>query len=86
MIDEIVLYIVSCAPSVASIITCVVFTLKVLHEISKIKDTVAQQKEYEELKGMFKRTIEENYELKQLNKELLEKIDGIKRTNQESKE
>lgn len=84
MIDEVVLYIVSCAPSLASIITCLVFTIKVLAEIRKIKDTVAQQREYEELKGMFKRTIEENYELKQLNKELLEKIDGIKRTNKES--
>lgn len=86
MIDEVVLYIVSCAPSLASIITCIVFTVRVLAEIKKIKDTVAQQREYEELKGMFKRTIEENYELKQLNKELLEKLDGIKRTNEESKE
>lgn len=86
MIDEVVLYIVSCAPSLASIITCAIFTIKTLAEIRKIKDTVAQQREYEELKDMFKRTIEENYELKQLNKELLEKIDGIKRTNEESKE
>ena len=86
MISEIVLYIICCAPSLASIITCIAFTIKVLVEIRKIKDTVAQQREYEELKGMFKRTIEENYELKQLNKELLEKIDGIKRTNEESKE
>ena len=85
MIDEVVLYIVSCAPSLASIITCLVFTIRVLAEIRKIKDTVAQQRVYEELKGMFKRTIEENYELKQLNKELLEKLDGIKRTNEESK-
>ena len=56
--------------------------ITVLKNFKQLKD----DKELENFQSKFKKILDENYELKQLIKELLEKIDGIKRTNQESEE
>lgn len=82
MIDEVVLWIVAIAPSLAAILSGLGLVITVLKKLKEFR----QEQDYEALKSRFKKILDENYELKQLIKELLEKIDGIKRTNQESEE
>lgn len=82
MIDEILLWIMALAPSMTAILTTLGMVITVLKNFKQLKD----DKELENFQSKFKKILDENYELKQLIKELLEKIDGIKRTNQESEE
>ena len=82
MIDEILLWIMALAPSITAILTTLGMVITVLKNFKQLKD----DKELENFQSKFKKILDENYELKQLIKELLEKIDGIKRTNQESEE
>lgn len=82
MIDEVVLWIIAIAPSLAAILSGLGLVITVLKKLKEFR----QEQDYEALKSRFKKILDENYELKQLIKELLEKVDGIKRTNQESEE
>jgi len=86
MIDEILLWIMALAPSITAIITTVSMVITVLKNFKQLKDDIKSREELEDIKARFKKILDENYELKQLIKELLEKVDGIKRTNQESEE
>lgn len=82
MIDEVVLWIIAIAPSLTAILTGLGLVITVLKKFKEFR----QEQDYEALKSRFKKILDENYELKQLIKELLEKVDGIKRTDQESEE
>ena len=82
MIDEVVLWIIAIAPSLAAILSGLGLVITVLKKFKEFR----QEQDYEALKSRFKKILDENYELKQLIKELLEKVDGIKRTNEESEE
>lgn len=82
MIDEVVLWIIAIAPSLTAILSGLGLVITVLKKLKEFR----QEQDYEALKSRFKKILDENYELKQLIKELLEKVDGIKRTNQESEE
>lgn len=82
MIDEVVLWIIAIAPSLTAILSAIGLVVTML---KKLKEIRAEQ-DYEALRSRFKKILDDNYELKQLIKELLEKIDGIKRTNKESEE
>lgn len=84
MIDEILLWIMALAPSVTAIFTTLSMVITVLKNFKQLKDDIKSREEFEEIKTRFKKILDENYELKQLIKELLEKCDGIKRTNEES--
>lgn len=86
MIDEIILWIMALAPSLTAIISTLCMVVTVLKNFKQLKEDIRAREEYEETKARFKKILNENYELKQLIKELLEKCDGIKRTNQESQE
>lgn len=86
MIDEILLWIMALAPSVTAIFTTLGMVITVLKNFKKLKEDIKSREELEDIKTRFKKILDENYELKQLIKELLEKVDGIKRTNQESEE
>ena len=86
MIDEILLWIMALAPSVTAIFTTLGMVFTVLKNFKQLKDDIKSREEFEEIKTRFKKILDENYELKQLIKELLEKCDGIKRTNEESEE
>lgn len=86
MIDEILLWIMALAPSVTAIFTTLGMVITVLKNFKKLKEDIKSREELEDIKARFKKILDENYELKQLIKELLEKVDGIKRTNQESEE
>lgn len=86
MIDEILLWIMALAPSITAICTTVGMVITVLKNFKQLKDDIKSREELEDIKARFKKILDENYELKQLIKELLEKVDGIKRTNQESEE
>lgn len=86
MIDEILLLIMALAPSLTSIFTTLGMVITVLKNFKQLKEDIKSREELEDIKSRFKKILDENYELKQLIKELLEKVDGIKRTNQESEE
>ena len=86
MIDEILLLIMALAPSITSIITTLSMVITVLKNFKQLKEDIKSREELENIQARFKKILDENYELKQLIKELLEKVDGIKRTDQESEE
>ena len=86
MIDEILLWIMALAPSVTAIFTTLGMVITVLKNFKKLKEDIKSREELEDIKARFKKILDENYELKQLIKELLEKVDGIKRTNQDGEE
>ena len=86
MIDEIVLYICAIAPSLAAVFTAIGVVVTFLKNFKQLKDDIKAREDIENYKQMFKKILKENYELKQAINELLEKIDGVKRTNQESQE
>lgn len=86
MIDEILLWIMALAPSITSIFTTLGMVITVLKNFKQLKNDIKAREELENIQSRFKKILDENYELKQLIKELLEKVDGIKRTNQESEE
>jgi len=85
MIDDIVLLIIAVAPSLTAIITNIGLVWSILKSFKDLRSDINAREDIEELKSQFKKILDENYELKQLIKELLEKKDGIKRTNEESK-
>lgn len=85
MIDDIVLLIIAVAPSLTAIITNIGLVWSILKSFKDLRSDIKAREDIEELKSQFKKILDENYELKQLIKELLEKKDGIKRTNEESK-
>lgn len=84
MIDELLLMIIAIAPSLTAIFTTVGLVVTVLKNFKQLKEDIKSREEIENIKIRFKKILDENYELKQLIKELLEKCDGIKRTNKES--
>lgn len=86
MIDEIVLYIIAIAPSLTAVITGISMVVTFCKNFEKLKQDIQAREDIEAIKNKFKKILQENYELKQLIKELLEKIDGIKRTNEEDQE
>lgn len=86
MIDEIVLYIIAIAPSLTAVITGISMVVTFCKNFEKLKQDIQAREDIEAIKTKFKKILQENYELKQLIKELLEKIDGIKRTNEEDQE
>ena len=86
MISEITLLIIAIAPSIMSIIMSTGLFCEIVNKFKKLKDDIKSREDLEEVKARFKKILDENYELKKLINELLEKIDGIKRTNKESQE
>lgn len=86
MIDDIVLLIVAVAPSFTAIITNIGLVFSILKNFKNLKEDIKAREDIEELRTRFKKILDENYELKQLINELLEKIDGIKRKNEESED
>lgn len=86
MIDEIVLYICAIAPSVAAVFTAIGVVVTFLKNFDKLKNDIKAREDIEYYKQAFKKILKENYELKEAINELLEKLDGVKRTNQESQE
>lgn len=86
MIDEIVLYIIAIAPSLTAVVTGISMVVTFCKNFEKLKQDIQAREDLEAIKTKFKKILQENYELKQLIKELLEKIDGIKRTNEEDQE
>lgn len=86
MIDEIVLYIIAIAPSLTAVVTGISMVVTFCKNFEKLKQDIQAREDIEAIKTKFKKILQENYELKQLIKELLEKIDGIKRTNEEDQE
>lgn len=84
MIDDIVLLIIAVAPSLTAIATAIGLCVSVLKKFKELREDIKTREDIEELKTRFKKILNENYELKALIKELLEKIDGIKRENEES--
>mgnify|MGYP003288257550 FL=1 len=81
MISELVLLIVAVAPSIMSIIMSTGLFCQIVSKFKKLKEDIKAREDIEELKSRFKKVLDENYELKKLINELLEKIDGIKRNN-----
>lgn len=84
MISEIVLLIVAIAPSITAIITSVSLVVTIFKNFKQLREDIQAREDLEEVKARFKNILEENYELKHLINELLEKLDGIKRNNEES--
>ena len=81
MISELVLLIIAVAPSIMSIVMSTGLFIAIVQKFKNLRDDIKAREDIEELKARFKKVLDENYELKKLINELLEKIDGIKRNN-----
>lgn len=75
-ITEIILLI---APSIITILSMIGVIAKVIANFKALKKDVVDMKEMKEVKDYCQAILKENYELRQLNKELLTKIDHVKR-------
>lgn len=76
MIELIVL---ACAPAFVAIVGIITACAKVWKGFKELKGEVINTKEYQDVKAQLKIAHQENIELKKLIKELLTKVDHIKR-------
>ena len=84
MIDQIVAYIVAIAPSLITIISVICMVVKIIKQITSLREEVKNSKEMEDIKNQIQIVVQENYELKKQIKTLVNKIDKIKTPDKES--
>lgn len=77
MIDQIVAYVVAILPSVIAVVSMVCMVMKVIKQFADLRKEVKESKEMEEIKNQLQVVVQENYELKQQIKTLVNKIDKI---------
>ena len=84
MIDQVVAYIVAIAPSLITIISVICMVVKIIKQFTSLREEVKNSKEMKEIKNQIQIVIQENYELKEQIKTLVNKIDKIKTPDKES--
>lgn len=76
---KIIEWVIVAFPSILAVLSFVAVFLKIRRELKETKDIVFDMKDFEEVKNQMRMVLTENAELKENIKELLEKIDRIKR-------
>lgn len=82
MTETIILAIVAAAPAFVAIVGIITACSKIWKGFKELKGEVINTKEYQDVKAQLKVAHQENIELKKLLKELLTKIDRIKREDE----
>lgn len=84
--EEIVDYIIKILPSVLTILTVILTTVKTIGNFNDLKQKVMESKEATKLRDDLRIVLNENAELKEDIKKLIEKIDKIRAPKEISNE